>query len=443
MAPARLIGRWTMTALVLNAMIGSGIFGVPSELIKLLGKASPLAMILAAVAMAVIVLPIAEVSSQFSEPGGMYLYARRAFGRFAGLQIGWFWLLAIVGGGAAGTNLFLTYLGAFFPTITHGLPHILAILCLVGVPTVVNYVGVRDGMLLSVTLTVVKLLPIALVVALACFHSVSPGIAAGTTLDLHANLKAWLTALLLLTFSYSGFEDTLVPSGEVKQPRLTIPFGIVAGLLLCCVVYTALQWAIVSTVGPIVTDRPLFDAASILLGSRGASFVAIMVMFSTYGWISGAFFNAPRFAVSLAVEGDAPSSLGKLHPRYQTPTAGILLFAFAVCFLAITGTFVWAIALTAGSAMIIYAGTCAALIRLRRIRPAASALRIPFGPVLAVAGISICGVLLSQVDAWHLALMLLTSLIASINWLWARYRSKSLANLAAIGDRSDAADSAL
>jgi amino acid transporter len=86
----RLIGRWAMTALVINCIIGGGIFGLPGELTRLLGRASPFAMILAALGMAVILACFAEVASQFSEPGGAYLYVRTAFGRFAGMQISWF-----------------------------------------------------------------------------------------------------------------------------------------------------------------------------------------------------------------------------------------------------------------------------------------------------------------------------------------------------------------
>src|SRR5579864_8697835 len=86
----RSIGRWAMTALVINCIIGGGIFGLPDELTRLLGRASPFAMILAALGMTVILACFAEVASQFSEPGGAYLYVRTAFGRFAGMQISWF-----------------------------------------------------------------------------------------------------------------------------------------------------------------------------------------------------------------------------------------------------------------------------------------------------------------------------------------------------------------
>lgn len=101
----------------------------------MVGSLSPLAMIAAAVLIGIIILPVAEVASQFSEAGGMYLYARTAFGRFVGLQVGWFRLLAIVGGGAAGANLFLTYLAQFLPWVEHGWPRVAALLVVISIPT--------------------------------------------------------------------------------------------------------------------------------------------------------------------------------------------------------------------------------------------------------------------------------------------------------------------
>src|SRR5215475_7022664 len=115
MAFVRSIGRWTMTALVINCIIGSGIFAVPGELTRLLGRVSPFAMIFAGIAMAVIMACITEVASQFVEPGGSYLYVRTAFGRFMGMQIGWFHLLAVAAAVAVCANLFMDYLVTFFP----------------------------------------------------------------------------------------------------------------------------------------------------------------------------------------------------------------------------------------------------------------------------------------------------------------------------------------
>lgn len=414
-----------MTLLVINTIIGSAIYGVPSEIIRLVGRASPLAMLLAALAMAIIMLPIAEVASQFQEPGGMYLYARTAFGRFVGLQVGWFWLLAITGGGAAGANLFLNYLATFFPSVTHGWARIGALLLLIAIPTLANCWGVREGVTLSLFLTIIKMLPLGLVIALGLLHGDHGMHSLSFEAITSPGWHAWLTALLLLIYSYSGYEDALVPAGEVAQPRRTIPFALGAGLLVCALAYTLLQFVIVRTVGANPSDHPLVDTAAALIGHSAASFVAIAVMISTYGWISGALFNAPRFAVSLATQGDGPALLGKLHPRFGTPILGILFYAVAVSLLAATGTFLWAVALTAGAITIFYSATCAALIRLRRLQPDVPALRVPFGPVFAVIGMVISVVLLFQLEFREIALMSVTAVIAAANWWWAQRKDRN------------------
>src|SRR5215471_10116803 len=164
MAFVRSIGRWTMTALVINSIMGSGIFGVPGELIRLLGPASPFAMLFAALGMAVIMACIAEVASQFSEPGGPYRYVRAAFGRFLGIQVGWFHLLAVAGSVAAAANLFVDYLMTFLPWTLNAWERSLLMAILIAIPAAANYVGVRSGANLSSVMTVAKLSPLALLI---------------------------------------------------------------------------------------------------------------------------------------------------------------------------------------------------------------------------------------------------------------------------------------
>src|SRR2546421_9510337 len=93
----RSIGRWAMTGLVINCIVGSGIFGLPGELNRLLGRASPIAMIAAGLLMASIMAPTAEGGSQFFEPGGAFPYARQIFGSVVGFQITWVSLLSSLG----------------------------------------------------------------------------------------------------------------------------------------------------------------------------------------------------------------------------------------------------------------------------------------------------------------------------------------------------------
>jgi basic amino acid/polyamine antiporter, APA family len=418
----RAIGRWTMTALVINSIIGQAIFGIPSELTRLLGRASPISMIVGGLLTAVIVVCCAEVASQFSQPGGPYLYVRTAFGRFAGMQAGWFHLLAAVGGGAANASLFMIYLAGFFTWTVHGMQRALLLAFLISIPTVANYIGVRSGARLSNLLTVAKLTPLVLIIALGIarfgqhFELIQPKEMT------NPGLGAWLSALLLLIFAYGGFENALIPTGEVKDSRSTIPFGLVAGLLGCMVVYTLVQFVTVATIGTNPTNRPLAETASALIGSTGRVFVTIAVMISTYGWLSGAVLNVPRLACSLAAQGDAPAFLGKLHPSFNTPSVAIVVYSALLWLLAATGAYLWIAALTAGAVIVMYTGTCAALIRLRRKQPQADGFRIPFGRGLAIITIMIWLTALTRLHAGEVLLMGITAAIATANWWWAKRR---------------------
>src|SRR5215468_8252811 len=110
---------------------------------------TPRDFIFAAVAMAIIMTCIAEVASQFSEPGGAYLYTRTAFGRFVGMQTGWFFLLAVVGALAVCANLFVNYLAPFLPWTLNAWERGLVMALLIAIPAAANYFGVRSGANLS------------------------------------------------------------------------------------------------------------------------------------------------------------------------------------------------------------------------------------------------------------------------------------------------------
>jgi amino acid transporter len=160
--------------------------------------------------------------------------------------------------------------------------------------------------------------------------------------------------------------------------------------------------------------------ASVLLGRPGAWFVAVAVMISTYGWVSGGMLNAPRLPYAFAAQGDCPAWMGALHPRFQTPALAIVGYAVCVWLLAATGTFLWVLELTAGSMMVLYAGVCLSLIRLRRLQPDAGALRLPAGPLVAIAGAAVSIVLMTQLQTRQILLMGVTALLALANWIWAR-----------------------
>ena len=420
MALVRSIGCWAMAALVINCIIGSGIFGLPSELTRLLGRASPFAMIFATLGMTVIMACIAEVASQFSEPGGAYLYVRTAFGHFMGMQIGWFDLLAVTGGLAAVASLFLNYFTAFLPWSLNLWERASLLAILMAIPTVLNYRGVRNGANLSSVMTVAKLSPLVLLVLFGVVRFAREPQVISASEIASPGFSNWVSAMALLVFAFGGWEDGFIATGEVRESCRTILFGLGIGLVACAVLYTLLQFITVATIGDKITGRPLAEAASVLLGRGGATFVTLAALISMYSWISTTMLYAPRLAYSLAAQGDFPSVFARLHPRFHTPSVSILFSGFTGWMLASSGTFLWIAALSSGSMIVMYAGVCASLIRLRKLRPNADALRIPFGPFLSVLAIAISLLLMAGLKRRELLWMCVTALIATANWLWAR-----------------------
>ena len=408
---------------MINGIIGSGIFGVPDKLMAVLGRASPLAMILAGLLMSGIMLCVAEVGSQFSEPGGVYLYSRTAFGRFIGLQVGWFWFVSTVAGAAANADLFTTYFAGFVPGAAHGGPRLLVITGLIALPAAANYMGTKKGTALSNVFTVAKVTPLVLLIGLGMFQfsrqarliSFSEITAPGWT--------GWGTALLMLVFAFAGWEDAPTATGEIKEPQRAIPRALLTSLGACIVIYTLLQFVVAATAGAGHGGQAVVRAAEALLGQGGGWFVEIAVMISTYGWVSASMLNAPRLLFSLARQNDFPSVFGKLHPRFNTPHLGVLLFAVLAWALTASGTFEWSLLVSAGAGIIYYAVICAALLRLRRLQPGAAAFRLPCGSFFSVTGIAISLALLSNLKDREAFLMPITSLIAGLNWLWARSRA--------------------
>lgn len=417
----RSIGKWSMTALIVNTIIGSGIFGIPSELNKILGRVSPVAMIVAGLGMGLMMACFAEVASQFPEPGGAYLYAREAFGRFAGMQIGWFSWLAPMGAAAASANLFLNYLAGFFPSVAGDFGKVSVLTLLFGILVIANYIGVRSGTGLNNLFTIAKLLPLVLLIVLGLAHFQSHPELISRNEVTSPGLSNWFEALLLLAFSYAGYENTMLPMGEVKNPRRTVPFALGTGLLICIAVYALLQFSVVVTIGTAYVDRPLAVTASRLVGTAGAVLVTLAAMLSTYGNISAIFLATPRLTFSLASRGDMPALLARVHSRFKTPHISILLLGALTWILAVTGTFRWALALASGAVIIIYVSVCASLIRLRQLRPQAEALRVPFGKVVACLGIAIAAVLISHLTLREAYLLLVTAVLATLNWLWATF----------------------
>jgi amino acid transporter len=415
----RAIGRWSLAALAVNSIIGSGIFGLPATVAGLLGKRSVLAVLIAGAAMGVIMACFAEVASQFSEAGGPYLYARSAFGRLTGILVGWMLYLAQTAAPAANANLFVIYLAEFWPAAKEPWPRFAILTLLVGLLALINARGARQGTVVSNVFTVAKILPLLMVVlagaAVTIIHP-APWGAAGPM-----PASAWMKAMVLLIFAYGGFESALAPMSEAKNPGRDAGFALFVALIACTAIYALVQWVVVGVLGPgATTDRPLAEVARITMGNRGAALVAIGALVSVYGYLGAKLLGMPRVTFALAKGGDLPRLFGAVSPRFHTPWFSILFYAAAVWGLAMAGSFAWNVTLSVVARLFYYAVVCAAVIALRRKQPQAAGLRLPGGPVLAVLGIGIAVALATQVDLSKSLILAATVGAALLNWLWAR-----------------------
>jgi APA family basic amino acid/polyamine antiporter len=419
----RAIGRWSLTALVVNSVIGSGVFGLPSVVAGLLGRFSPLAVLLAGVGMAVIFACFAEVASQFQQAGGPYLYARAAFGRGMGIQMAWMLFLGQVAAPAANANLFVIYLGEFWPHARDPLPRALILTILVGVLALINVRGVRAGTQVSNLFTAAKLIPLFAVIGMGLFvlHAHPAGTSASPLSAI--TTRQWLKAVLLLVFAYGGFETALAPMGEAKDPRRDAPFALFTALVVCTVIYALIQWVVVGVLPDAAhSQRPLADVARIAVGSLGAALVAVGALIAFYGYLSAKVLAMPRVTFALAEQGDFPKAFAAIHPRFQTPYVSILVFAALVWAFALSGEFKWNITLSAVARLVYYGVCCAALPVLRRRQPRTERFRLPGGNLLAVLGVLICAVLLMQVDFGQSLIVAATILLGLLNWLLVRNR---------------------
>jgi amino acid transporter len=423
------MGRWTLTALVINSIIGSGIFGLPSVVATYVGKQSPLAYLLAASGIGIVVACFAEVASQFGAAGGPYLYAREAFGRFIGIEVAWLFWLGKLTAAAAAANLFTNYLAEFWPSIQETTPRLSLLAGLIGLLAAINIRGVRSGAAASNIFTVAKLAPllffaIAGAIFLLRVHPATRSVTQGAA---PTPIRGWLEAILVLIFAYGGFEGAVVPMAEAKDPRHDTPFALFFSMAAVTLLFSTIQYVVIGVVpAETVTDRPLAVAARQMWGTTGAVLITAGALISVYGYLTAQMLHTPRLTFALGERGDFPQFFGRVHVRNRTPHISILVFAGIVWCLAAVGNFQWNVIMSSVARLFIYGFTCASLPVLRRKYPNAHAYRLPAGSLFAVLGVLFMAALASRINRAEGIVVLVTIAVASANWLWTRERRSGL-----------------
>jgi len=173
---------------------------------------------------------------------------------------------------------------------------------------------------------------------------------------------------------------------------------------------------------PAHSQRPLADAARVMLGQPGAALISVGALVSVYGYVSANMLTTPRGIFAPAQAGELPALLAAVHPRWRTPYVSILVFAVLLWAFSQFASFSWNVTLSAVSRIVYYAGICAAVPVLRRKQPGAAAFRVPGGVTLPVLGVAICALLLTRVDFGKSLILLATIAVALLNWALVRDR---------------------
>ena len=410
----RAVGLWGLVAMCINAVVGSGVFLLPTETYKLLGAWSLWAPLVFAVPVFILVLCFAEAASHFTEPGGAYLYARTAFGDFVGFETGWMNWIARLTSLASLSNGFVVSLAFLFPFLGRGTARAAVIVGSLLVLGAIHYVGVRYGAASIYAFTFGKLVPLVLfiVVALVMFrHNPVPA-----SLHLPAAGTDWSGAALFMLFAYAGFENLGVPAGEYKNPRRDLPLALLIGILAIAAIYVLAQLGAMSAVADLSkTNAPIADAAAALAGTAGAVIITLGALLSMAGTNSGTVFEGSRMLYALSLD----RRLGPIryvHPRFRTPVVAIVIHVAVATVLALAGSFAQLAMLSAVARLTTYLVTCAAVPRLRKLNVG---FRTP-GLVIPILGTAISLALFLTLNRFNFLAAVLALVAGGILWAASR-----------------------
>ncbi|MBK5254878.1 MAG: amino acid permease [Vicinamibacteria bacterium] len=410
--PVRAISRADLTLAIVNGVIGSAIFGMPAQIAALTGVRSPAAHGLAALGVLTIVLCFAEVASRFDESGGAYLYAREAFGRHVGFQAGWLTLWTRLLSAAANLNIFVSYLAQILPSAEAGAGRSAVILTILIIITVINLVGVKQASWAINVFTILKLLPLALLVVLGL------PLVSSTVIETQVVAEPqWTQAVLLLVFAFGGFEAPLMSAGEAKDARKDSAFALLVALGVIATVYVSVQYVSIGLVPNLQQEKaPIAAAFSVLWGPSGVVAASFAAMISVWGWATGNGLQSPRLLYSMAERGELPGRLARVHPKFLTPDVAIVVFSIVAGALAIFGTFEGNAVLSAIVRLIIYAMVCVSL-WVFRLREGRAPFRVPFALPVSLLALGFCvymlytrsfaqgGIILAAMIAGHMVML--------------------------------------
>jgi len=321
---------------------------------------------------------------------------KKIFGSPLGFLVGWLMWLTRLAGFATLLLVIVSYLGYFWPAVESGLPRIAVITGLVLVLTVINLIGVKESARASDVFTVSKLIPLLVFVGVGLFFISRSSF----TLEAGTNFGSFSTAVFILIYAFSGFEAVLINTGEFRDPQRVIPFALIVALSFAVVLFLLIQVVCIGTLPQLATsERPLADASAAFLGTWGPTLISAGALISVFGTLNVIMLACSRMPFAMALHGQLPAPLARVHPRFRTPHVSIVVSALAILVFALPGTFIYAVKFTVITRLLVFASTCVALPILRRrvktgtsptFEDAPPSFEVPGGTFIAIICVLLC-----------------------------------------------------
>lgn len=385
----REIGVWGVFINVINNTIGSGIFLLPAIVAGVLGNASIIAYIACGSLFLLVMLCYAEISSQVTCSGGSYAYIEKAFGSYAGfISNTLFWFGTGIFVMAALVNGYADILSAAFPIFKTPLYRALLFATLIGFSAYINIRGVKQGMKLIKTITLIKMIPLVLLIVLGFWGSKLSNL----KLENLPSLQNLGEVSLVLFFAFAGGESALNVGGEMKNQNRTAPLGILYGTLATIVIFCSIQLTAQGVLGTELLnykEAPLAAVADKLAGPVGYFIIIGGSAVAIFGVLTSLPLVFPRVMLAGAQDNLLPGYLAKIHPRFATPANAIITFSVIAFVVAVSGGFRQLAVIVSASLLLLYIGVVLATIKFRFTKNAdkSGTFKVPGGLAIPVAAL--------------------------------------------------------
>jgi APA family basic amino acid/polyamine antiporter len=400
----RVIGVQGLALSIVNMVIGSGIFVLPAIIGMAMGAFGIFGYIFCSIMMAAIMLCYAEVGSKITTSGGSYAYVEKAFGNFPGFIINWLFFFGWgILASAAMMNIIADSLALLWPSLLNPFIRGILFFFLMGIMVVINIIGTKQANIFVKSISILKLFPIIGIIIFGFSHIKID--------NLHwekvPSLKTFSDTTLILFFAFAGFEASLGVSGEFKNPKKTVPFGIFLGGAIVLIVYLLLQTVTQGILGADIVahkNAPLAAVAEKIIGPAGTTLLLFTAALSCFGGVSADVMATPRSLFACANDGMFPKFLGKVHSKFATPYLAIITYASLIFIFSVSGGFKQLAILASAALLLVYLSVILATIKLRREKEdeLEKTFKVPGGLIVPFIGMASILWLLTSLNKWEI-----------------------------------------